>query len=133
MKRAKDISVLARHLILFLKGGVMLKRSVAFALLLGLFGFSGCSKALTNSSAVSLTQKFIDARASANPETAKLGHLVVDSCDQLFLTTETMATATCKVHMVWTVANRPTELQMKATFGKQPDGNWIVTDTQSVR
>jgi len=62
-----------------------------------------------------------------------LGHLVVDSCDRLLLSSETKATASCKTHVALTSAaaavfgSRPTDRPMDASFGKQPDGTWVGT------
>jgi len=62
-----------------------------------------------------------------------LGHLIVESCDHLLLTSETAATASCKTHVKLTSAaavifgNRPTDQSMQVSFGKQPDGTWIGT------
>lgn len=63
----------------------------------------------------------------------KLGHLAVDSCEHLLLTSETAATASCKSHVKLTNAaevvfgSRPTDQVIQASFGKQPDGTWIGT------
>ncbi len=63
----------------------------------------------------------------------KLGHLVVDSCDRLLLSTETTASASCKTHVSLTSAaeiifgKRPTDQLVQASFGKQPDGTWVGT------
>jgi hypothetical protein len=62
-----------------------------------------------------------------------LGHLEVDSCEQLLLDTETSASANCKTHVDLTKAARvifgsgPTEQIMRSVFGKQPDGTWVAT------
>ncbi len=65
--------------------------------------------------------------------TLKLGHLVVDACEQLLLNSETTARATCKTHVKMTSESEtifgkgPTDQAMEVAFGKQPDGNWLVT------
>ncbi len=65
--------------------------------------------------------------------TLKLGHLVVDSCAQLLLDSETAARAVCNSHIVFSKAaetifgNRPANQAVTAGFGKQPDGTWIGT------
>ena len=63
----------------------------------------------------------------------KLGHLVIDSCDQLLLNSETTARATCKTHVKLTkeaeliFGKASTEQPIQPVFGKQPDGGWIGT------
>jgi len=115
-------------------GGQMLKWAVASALLLGVFTLSGCSKALTESSAVSLVQKFSDNQQ--NEEMRKRGHPVIDSCDHLVLVIETMATAECKIHVKLTKAgeaifgNAPQTGIIRASFSKKPDGSWVCTSAQ---
>ncbi len=65
-----------------------------------------------------------------------LGHLVVDSCENLLLASETTATASCKTHVRLTAGavaifgTGSTERPVEATFGKQPDGTWIGTGVQ---
>lgn len=68
-----------------------------------------------------------------NGNALKLGHLVVDSCSQLLLDSETAAKAVCKTHVELTkpaeviFGSGSTEQSMQAVFGKQPDGNWVTT------
>jgi hypothetical protein len=111
----------------------MMKRAIAFALLLGVVGLcGGCSNALTESSAVGILQKYLDDKQNTD-EDRKIGHIVVDSCDHLLLTTETVATAQCKVHMNFTkegaakFGNNQSSAIIPARFGKQPDGKWVGT------
>lgn len=62
-----------------------------------------------------------------------LGHLVVEGCEHLLLGTETTATATCRTHIKLTkdaeivFGSASTDQSLQASFGKQPDGKWIVT------
>ena len=122
----------------------MVKVFMASALVLSLVGLSGCSKDLTASSAVRMVQKCLDERSTTEPlliERRKMGHVVIDSCDHLLLEGETFATANCKLHVELTDAGkaalgdagkaalggRPPEGTVSASFGKQPDGTWIIT------
>ena len=116
----------------------MLNRAVVSALFFGSIFVSGCSKALTESSAVGILQEYIDNHETA--ETRALLHWLVDRCDHLLLVTETMATATCNAHVRLTSAgeaayrNLPTVQTIRASFGKQPAGTWVGTGgTQYVR
>lgn len=65
--------------------------------------------------------------------TLKLGHLEVDSCQNLLLGSETAATASCKTHVKLTSAaavifgSKSTDQIMQASFGKQPNGTWVGT------
>jgi hypothetical protein len=113
-------------------GGQIMKRAIAFALLLGAVGVcGGCSNTLTESSAVSMFQKYFE--DNQNDEQRKLGHPVVDRCDHLLLVTETVAKAQCMVHMSLTkdgatkLGNAPPPGLIYVDFGKQPDGRWVVT------
>jgi hypothetical protein len=66
----------------------------------------------------------------------KLGHLIIDSCEQLLLNSETSAGATCKTQVTLTreaemvFGSSPTDQPMGVTFGKQPDGTWVVTSVR---
>jgi hypothetical protein len=108
-----------------------MKYSVASALLLILFGLTGCSKNLTESSAERIVQEYADAHTT--DQQRRLGHVVIDSCNHLLLEAETNATATCKIHVELTDAGKatfhggPTASSVQAQFGKQPDGTWIAT------
>lgn len=67
-----------------------------------------------------------------NGSVLKLGHLVVDSCAQLLLDSETAAKAVCRTHVELTKAQvifggAPTDQLIQAVFGKQPNGNWVTT------
>jgi hypothetical protein len=115
-------------------GGQIMKRAIAFALLLGVVGLcGGCSNALTESSAVGILQKHLDDQQ--NDEERKVGHFVVDSCDHLLLVTETVATAQCTIHVSFTKegaakfgnTNNQSSSIIPARFGKQPDGTWVGT------
>jgi len=110
----------------------MLRIVMVAALLLSLVGLSGCSKNLTESSAVKLVQKYADEKT----EHRELGRAVVDSCDHLLLQTETIATANCKVHVELTDAGK-SHFRMElngatgsTSFGKTPDGTWVAVSWQ---
>lgn len=93
----------------------------------GLVAVVGCSKTLTDKSAARALQKVGDARQTAETQ------FVVDECHELLLETETIATAKCRVHVNLTEAgvaawgSAPTEWEVAASFGKQPDGTWVAT------
>jgi hypothetical protein len=97
-------------------------------------GLSGCSKALTDSSAVRIVQKYIDAQPKFSDRS--LGHMVVVSCDHPLLVIETLATATCRWHMELTKAGElrfpgtPTNGSGVVSFGKQANGTWVATGMQ---
>lgn len=68
----------------------------------------------------------------------KLGHVVVESCEQLLLTSETSAKATCTAHVELTkfaeaiFGSSSTSGPAEFVFGKQPDGDWVTTGVNYV-
>lgn len=91
----------------------------------------GCSNALTESSAVRILQKNMDEQYEKYKADEHLKdvveHLVVESCERLVLTAETMATARCTVRR----KNKTTAVLPEVVFGKKPDGTWTVTSVTS--
>ncbi len=75
-------------------------------------------------------------RDTFNGSLLQLGHLVIDTCDNLLLSSETSATASCSTHIKLTDAakiifgERPTTRSLRATFGKQPDGGWVCVNIE---
>jgi hypothetical protein len=64
----------------------------------------------------------------------RLDDAAVDSCENLLLQTETTASCTCKWHsnlskpLTSMYGKNRLDGTIQATFGKQPDGNWMVTN-----
>ena len=67
------------------------------------------------------------------PSMLNLGHGVIDSCDNLLLGSETSASCVVKWHVDLDTPRSalmgPNRVEgtVSATFGKQPDGTWIIT------
>lgn len=69
-----------------------------------------------------------------NGSALNLGHLEVDRCEHVLLSSETTATASCQTHVKLTpfaaavCGDGSTDQTMQASFGKQPDGTWVATN-----